>query len=104
MIVDQQAKQTIRRPRASYQGLVVRDNRDKTIKVVIEEPIKHPRYGKYIHRRTFLHVHDEKNEAQVGDRVQIMATRPISKTKAWRLMRVVRRAGISKPADMEKKG
>lgn len=71
-------------------GVVESDNRDKTIKVVMAYTLKHPKYGKYMRRRTKLHVHDETNEAKVGDTVEIMECRPYSKTKRWRLTRVVR--------------
>ena len=54
---------------------------------------KHPLYGKYVRRRTVLHAHDEKNEAEVGDRVEVMSCRPMSKTKHWRLVRIVKSGG-----------
>jgi small subunit ribosomal protein S17 len=54
--------------------------------------VKHPRYGKYIKRRTVCHVHDEQNESRLGDTVEIMETRPLSKTKNWRLVRIVTKA------------
>ncbi len=73
-------------------GFVVSDSRDKTIKVVYEYTRKHPKYGKYIRRSTTLHAHDEKNEAKVGDKVEVMACRRLSKTKCWRLLRIIRRA------------
>ena len=65
---------------------------NKTRRVEIPRLVKHPRYGKYIKRRTICHVHDEKNESHVGDTVEIMETRPLSKTKHWRLVRVVTKA------------
>ena len=71
------------------QGVVASDKGDKTIKVVVEYQMRHPKYGKYLKRRTVLHAHDEKNEASVGDVVRIMETRPMSKTKRWRLVEVV---------------
>jgi small subunit ribosomal protein S17 len=74
-------------------GFVEGTGRDKTIKVGIHYLVKHPKYGKYIRRRTVLHVHDERNEAKVGDRVEIAECRPISKTKSWVLLRVVERKG-----------
>lgn len=73
-------------------GVVTSDARDKTITVVVAYTTKHPKYGKYLRRRTALHVHDEKNEARKGDRVEIMQCRPMSKTKSWRLMRIVAQA------------
>jgi small subunit ribosomal protein S17 len=70
-------------------GVVHSDKRDKTRKVVIDFLAKHPKYGKYVKRRTVLHVHDENNESRVGDKVEVVETTPISKTKSWRLVRVV---------------
>ncbi|MAY73274.1 MAG: 30S ribosomal protein S17 [Phycisphaerae bacterium] len=73
-------------------GVVESDARDKTRRVVIAYQAKHPKYGKFISKRTVLHVHDEQNESRVGDKVEIGQCRPISKTKCWRLLRVVERA------------
>tara|TARA_Y100001968_G_C19167372_1_gene623922 strand:- start:79 stop:363 length:285 start_codon:yes stop_codon:yes gene_type:complete len=70
-------------------GLVESDKRDKSCKVVINDLIKHKKYGKYVRRRTMLHVHDEHNEARNGDRVEIAECRPLSKTKSWVLTRVI---------------
>lgn len=72
-------------------GVVEADSRDKTRKVVIPSADKHPKYNKYVRKRTVLHVHDEKNESHVGDRVEIAECRPISRTKSWVLVRVVER-------------
>ena len=95
---DQKAERTTRR---SDIGVVVSAGRDKTIKVHVERLNKHPRYNKYIRRRTTMHVHDEKNEAAEGDRVEIMECRPISKQKNWRLVRVVRRSSKASVASEE---
>lgn len=73
-------------------GAVTSDAMDKTITVMIERKIKHPVYGKYIKRSTKLHVHDENNECAKGDTVVIEQCRPISKTKSWRLVKVVEKA------------
>ena len=73
-------------------GLVESDKGDKTRKVVINFLAKHPKYGKYVRRRTVLHVHDENNESHVGDRVEIAECRRVSKTKSWILTKVVERA------------
>jgi len=73
-------------------GEVVSDKMDKTVTVVVERKVRHPIYKKYIRRSTRYHVHDENGECHVGDKVSIVACRPISKTKAWRLHRVVERA------------
>src|ERR1700674_1030315 len=69
-------------------GVVTSDKMQKTRRVEIPRLAKHPRYGKYIRRRTVCHVHDEKNESHAGDTVEIMETRPLSKTKTWRGVRV----------------
>lgn len=76
------------------QAVVVADNRDKTIKVTTELLVKHPRYGKYIRQRTMMHVHDEQNEAHVGDTVEIIQCRPLSKSKNWRLVKVIRKSRL----------
>ena len=73
-------------------GVVTSDKMNKTRRVEITRLVKHQRYGKYIKRRTICHVHDEKNESHAGDTVEIMETRPLSKTKHWRLVRVVTKA------------
>lgn len=73
-------------------GTVVSDKMDKSITVLIERRVKHPVYGKYMSRSTKLHVHDETNDSRAGDKVEIVECRPISKTKAWNLVRVVKRA------------
>jgi small subunit ribosomal protein S17 len=78
-----------RRSRRTRVGVVSSDKTDKTIKVVCQYTVKHPKYGKYIRRRTVLHAHDERNEAKEGDRVEVMVCRPVSKTKSWRLVRIV---------------
>src|SRR5437762_3186361 len=73
-------------------GVVASDKGDKTIKVVVNYQTRHPKYGKYLKRRTVLHAHDEKNEAQEGDTVELAECRPMSKTKHHRLIRIVQRA------------
>jgi small subunit ribosomal protein S17 len=73
-------------------GLVVSDRMDKTITVAIERQVKHPIYGKFVKKTTKLHAHDETNDARAGDTVRIQETRPLSKTKRWRLVEVVERA------------
>lgn len=74
------------------QGVVASDKGNKTIKVVVEYQTKHPKYGKYLKRRSVLHAHDEKNEAREGDTVEIAECRPLSKTKHHRLIRIVTKA------------
>jgi small subunit ribosomal protein S17 len=76
-------------PKGTKVGTVESDKRDKTRTVVVRFMVKHPKYGKFVRKRTVLHVHDEKNESHLGDTVEVAATRPLSKTKAWRLVRVV---------------
>ena len=76
----------------TIQGVVASDKGDKTIKVVVEYQARHPKYGKYLKRRTVLHAHDEKNEAKEGDTVEIAECRPLSKTKHHRLLRIVQKA------------
>ena len=71
-------------------GVVTSDKMNKTRRVEIPRLVKHPRYGKYIRRRTICHVHDEQNESHRGDTVEIMETRPLSKLKRWRIVRIVR--------------
>lgn len=72
-------------------GVVETDARDKTRKVVVNYLSRHPKYGKFIKRRTVLHVHDAENQSRTGDVVEVAPCRPISKTKSWRLVRVVER-------------
>lgn len=73
-------------------GLVTSNKMDKSIVVSVERKVKHPKYGKFIKRTTTFVAHDEKNDCNVGDTVKIMETRPMSKTKCWRLVEVVERA------------
>jgi len=73
-------------------GIVDSDKRDRTRRVIVNFVAKHPKYGKYIRRRTVLHVHDESNQSRAGDQVEIEQCRPISKTKSWKLVRVVTEA------------
>src|SRR5438128_11397307 len=73
-------------------GVVTSDKMTKTRRVEIPRLVKHSRYGKYVKRRTICHVHDEENISGMGDTVEIMESRPISKTKHWRLVRVVSKA------------
>ena len=80
---------TLRKTRV---GRVVSDKMDKTAVVAIEEHVKHAKYGKVIKRTVKIHVHDEKNECGVGDKVMVMETRPLSKTKRWRLVEIIEKA------------
>ncbi|MDP6438324.1 MAG: 30S ribosomal protein S17 [Candidatus Brocadiia bacterium] len=74
-------------------GTVKSDKADNTISVVTERLVKHPRYGKYVRRTSTFKAHDTHNEAASGDLVEIEQTRPLSKTKCWRLVRILKRAG-----------
>jgi small subunit ribosomal protein S17 len=78
-------------------GVVTSDKMNKTRRVEIPRLVKHARYGKYIRRRTICHVHDEQNESHLGDTVEIMESRPLSKSKHWRLLRVVIKAPLAAP-------
>jgi small subunit ribosomal protein S17 len=70
-------------------GVVTSNKMAKTITVVVERKVKHPIYGKFVKKSSKFHAHDEKNEASIGDTVKIMETRPLSKTKRWRLVEIV---------------
>ncbi|GBD35540.1 30S ribosomal protein S17 [bacterium HR36] len=82
-------------------GVVTSDKMNKTRRVEIPRLVQHPRYGKYIRRRTICYVHDEHNESHVGDTVKIMETRPLSKLKRWRLVEIIARAGTKRVAETE---
>ena len=73
-------------------GVVTSNKMTKTITVAVERKVKHPIYGKFVKKTTKFHAHDEKNECTVGDIVKIMETRPLSKTKRWRLVEIVEKA------------
>ena len=80
---------TTRNLRKERIGTVTSNKMDKTITVTVERKVKHPIYGKFIKKTTKFHAHDEKNEASIGDVVRISETRPLSKTKRWRLVEIV---------------
>ena len=73
-------------------GEVVSNKMDKTVVVAIRDNVKHPVYNKIVKRTTKIHVHDENNECRVGDKVEVMETRPLSKTKRWRLVEIIEKA------------
>ena len=77
-------------------GIVVSDKRDKTIAVRYQYSVKHPKYGKFIRRRTTLHTDDPKNEAEVGDKVEVAACRRLSKQKCWRLVRIIEKGAVAR--------
>lgn len=89
--MNDQAKQALKR---TLIGKVVSDKMDKTVTVLIEHRVKHPLYGKIIMRSKKYHAHNEGNQAKAGDTVEIQEGRPISKTKAWNVTRVVQAAQI----------
>jgi small subunit ribosomal protein S17 len=82
----------VRSLRKEKVGLVVSNKMDKSISVVIERKVKHPKYGKFIKKSSKFMAHDEKNECKEGDTVKIMETRPMSKSKCWRLVEIIERA------------
>lgn len=81
-------------PRKVAVGVVTSDKTNKTRRVEIPRLVRHPKYGKYIRRRTVCYVHDENNESQLGDTVEIVECRPMSKLKRWQLSRVVARSRL----------
>ena len=88
-----EATQTAERNlRKEILGLVTSNSMDKSITVIVERKEKHPMYGKYVKKSKKCHAHDEKNECNVGDTVRIMETRPLSKTKCWRMVEIIERA------------
>ena len=89
-------------PKRILVGTVVSDKTDKTVTVLVERKVKHPLYGKIIRRSKKYHAHDEGNEYKPGDTVRIEETRPISKTKTWRVLdRVQASKGVAIEADLE---
>ena len=82
-------ERTLRKVRV---GMVVSDKMDKTVVIAIEDNVKHPVYGKIIKRTLKVHAHDESNQCGIGDKVRIMETRPLSKTKRWRVVEIIEKA------------
>jgi small subunit ribosomal protein S17 len=83
--------ETVERTRRKTEiGVVTSDKMDKTRRVEVERLVPHPKYGKFLRKRTVCHAHDETNHTHVGDIVEIMETRPLSKLKRWRVVRIVR--------------
>ncbi|GBD85181.1 30S ribosomal protein S17 [bacterium BMS3Abin02] len=78
--------------RRSRVGVVISDGRDQTVTVEVQQQVRHPRYEKIVRRRKRYHVHNATNDARRGDTVRIMETRPLSKTKRWRVVEIVERA------------
>ncbi|MCK4601653.1 MAG: 30S ribosomal protein S17 [Phycisphaerae bacterium] len=90
------------RKRRKLTGVVASTGGEKTIHIVVDNLVKHPHYGKYIRRRTKLAVHDGQSQAALGDTVEVVACRRLSKTKSWRLVRVVRPAKLTREPSAEK--
>ena len=90
-----------RNKRKDLIGFVTSRSGDKSIKVTVPYKTPHPRYHKVVNRKTVVHVHDEKNETKVGDKVEIMESRPISRMKRWRVIRVIEAAVIAGAAVTE---
>lgn len=90
--MSEETKSAERNLRKIRTGVVRSNKMDKTITVTVERRVKHPIYGKFVKKTTSFHAHDEKNECTIGDIVKIMETRPLSKTKRWRLVEVIEKA------------
>lgn len=89
----------VRHRRRTVEGVVTSDKMDKTITVRVERLVQHPEFGKTLRKHYVCYAHDEKGEAKRGDKVELMATRPMSKTKHWRLLKVVARAAAAPEQD-----
>jgi small subunit ribosomal protein S17 len=82
----------VRNLRKEKIGVVVSDKMEKSIVVAVKRKVKHPIYGKFVNKTTKFHAHDEENTSNIGDTVRIMETRPLSKSKCWRLVEIIERA------------
>jgi len=82
----------VRNLRKERIGVVVSNKMDKTVVIAEKKKMKHPIYGKFVNKTTKFHAHDEKNDCNIGDLVRIMETRPLSKSKCWRLVEIIERA------------
>lgn len=87
--MEQTTKRSIRKEKT---GIVVSNKMTKSIVVSVESKVKHPKYGKFVKKTSTFMAHDEKNECNIGDTVRIMETRPLSKSKCWRLIEIIERA------------
>ncbi len=83
--------ENIRNLRKERVGVVVSNKMDKSIIVAVKRKVKHPIYGKFVNKTSKLHAHDEENTCNIGDTVRVMETRPLSKTKSWRLVEIIER-------------
>jgi len=84
--------EVVRKQRKTRTGVVSSNKMEKTITVTVVRRLKHPKYGKFVKKSKKFHAHDENSEAQIGDVVKIMETRPLSKTKRWRLVEIIEKA------------
>ena len=87
-----EAETSERNNRKTREGLVVSNKMDKTAVVAVIERVRHPKYGKFMMRTKKLYVHDESNDVNIGDKVRVMETRPLSKNKRWRVVEILERA------------
>jgi len=87
-----ETESTERNNRKVREGLVVSNKMDKTAVVAVVERVRHPKYGKFMMRTKKLYVHDEANDVNIGDKVRVMETRPLSKNKRWRVVEILERA------------
>ncbi len=83
--------ENIRNLRKERVGVVVSNKMNKSIIVAVKRKVKHPMYGKFVNKTSKLHAHDEENTCNIGDTVRVMETRPLSKTKSWRLVEIIER-------------
>ena len=91
-MADEEVTTAERKNRKMREGVVVSSGMDKTVVVAVIERVRHPKYAKFVMRTKKLYAHDEANDANAGDRVRVMETRPLSKTKRWRVIEVLERA------------
>lgn len=91
-MAEQTTASTERAARKTRSGVVVSDKMDKTVVVLVERRVKHPRYSKTVIRTKKYHAHSENNDVHIGDRVRIVETRPLSKLKRWRVAEIIERA------------
>lgn len=89
---DAVAETETRNARKVREGIVISDKMTQTRVVAVTERVRHPKYSKFVLRTKKLYVHDETNDANVGDKVRVMETRPLSKTKRWRVVEIIERA------------
>lgn len=99
-----EVKKATRRERPNLVGVVTSDKRRKSITVEYHYSVRHPKYGKYLRRRGRVHAHDEKNDARQGDRVEVAFCKRFSKSKCWRLVRIVERNPLAVEAAETEQG